>query len=69
MTTMPDPVRLVSRSAAVCRSRGLSDTQAYLLIAGIADAMIVEMLAVGQTDVGWLREVSSLAQRRYAGVT
>jgi hypothetical protein len=49
----------------VCRQRGLADAEGYLLIAGIADAIIAEMLAQGQTDIGWLREVSNLAQRFY----
>jgi hypothetical protein len=62
---MPDPARLVRRSMIVCRQRGLTDAEGYLLIAGIADAIIAEMLAQGQTDIGWLREVSNLAQRFY----
>ena len=69
MAAMPDPGRLVRRSAAVCRANGLPDAKSYLLISGIADAMIVELLAAGETDVGWLREISALAQRYYAGVT
>lgn len=66
MRAMPDPRKVVERSADICRQQGMSDVEAYQFIAATAQHVISYLEVRGFRDLGWLRRIEQVATARAA---
>jgi hypothetical protein len=62
--TMPDPVRVVSKSITMQRARGTSPDLALDNVMAAARGATVLLRSAGITDLGWLGEIEAEAFRR-----
>lgn len=67
--TMPDPVRVVSKSVAMSARQGLSEAEALAAIMAVCATCEMLWIRHNLYDLGWLSAIREEASRRLRGLT